>query len=102
VVSSLILSKDKGDAFSNPLLDSILIDHHVNSLVFTGLDLAHCVNSTLQAAANRRYNICLISDALITQEPDSMKQDMLARFRQRGFEVISSDEYFQMLQDAFR
>jgi nicotinamidase/pyrazinamidase len=102
VVSSHIINKDKGDAFSNPLLDSILVEHDINRLVFTGLDLAYCVNNTIQAAVNRHYDISLISDALITQEPDSVKQSTLARFRQRGFEVISSDEYFQRLQGAFR
>jgi nicotinamidase/pyrazinamidase len=100
VVSSYVINKDKGDAFSNSLLDSILIRHDINRLVFTGLDLARCVNSTVQAASNRRYDICLISDALITQDPDSMKQDMLEKFEQRGFEVISSAEYLRNLQSS--
>jgi nicotinamidase/pyrazinamidase len=97
VVSGNIINKDKSDAFTNPLLDSILIRHNVNKLVFTGLDLAHCVNSTVLAAANRKYDICLISDALISKEPDSLKQDMLEKFKQRGFEVLSSDKYLQSL-----
>jgi nicotinamidase/pyrazinamidase len=97
VVSANIFNKDKSDAFSNPLLDSILISGDINKLVFTGLDLARCVNSTILAAANRHYDICLISDALITQDPDSLRQDMLDKFKQRGFEVISSGEYLQNL-----
>ena len=97
VVSAFIINKDKGDAFSNPLLDSILIRGDINKLVFTGLDLARCVNSTILAAANRHYDICLISDALITKDPDSLKQDMLEKFKQRGFEVMSCEEYLQNL-----
>ncbi len=97
VESSYIINKDKGDAFSNPLLDSILTMRDINKLVFTGLDLAHCVNNTILAAANRHYDICLISDALISEYPDSTKQDMLEKFRQRGFEVTSSNEYLQSL-----
>lgn len=99
VVSDYILNKDKSDAFSNPLLDSMLIQHDVNKLVFTGLDLAHCVNSTILAAANRHYDICLISDALISKEPDSLKQDMLEKFKQCGCEILSSDDYFQSLHE---
>jgi nicotinamidase/pyrazinamidase len=98
VGSAYILNKDKGDAFSNPLLDSILISRDINKLVFTGLDLAHCVNSTILAAVNRHYDICLISDALISQYPDSIKQDMLEKFRQRGFEITSSNEYLHRLR----
>jgi nicotinamidase/pyrazinamidase len=98
VVSAYIINKDKSDAFSNSLLDSILIEHDINTLVFTGLDLARCVHSTIQAAANRQYGICLISDAVISKDPDSLKQDMLEKFKQRGFEVMSSNEYVQNLQ----
>jgi nicotinamidase/pyrazinamidase len=97
VVSAYIINKDKSDAFSNPLLDSILIRGDINKLVFTGLDLARCVNSTILAATNRHYDICLISDALITKDPDSLRQDMLEKFKRRGFEIMSSKEYLQRL-----
>jgi nicotinamidase/pyrazinamidase len=98
MVSAYVINKDKGDAFSNPLLDSILTSRDVNTLVFTGLDLARCVKSTILAAANRHYTICLISDAVITQDPDSLKHDMLEKFKQRGCEVMSSEEYLQKLR----
>jgi nicotinamidase/pyrazinamidase len=92
IVSEYIINKDKSDAFSNSLLDSILIRNEINKLVFTGLDLALCVNSTILAAANRNYDICLISDALTSQYPD-----MLEKFKQRGCEIISSGEYYRSL-----
>lgn len=95
IVSAYVINKDKGDAFSNPRLDSILIGNGVNRLVFTGLDLARCVSNTVEAAANRNYNICLVSDALISKDPDSLKQNLLRTFRARGFEVVSSEEYLQ-------
>jgi nicotinamidase-related amidase len=95
IVSEHVINKDKGDAFSNPRLDSILIGNGVNRLVFTGLDLARCVSSTIEAAVNRNYDICLVSDALISKDPDSLKQDLLRTFRARGFEVVSSEEYLQ-------
>jgi nicotinamidase/pyrazinamidase len=96
IVSDYILNKDKSDAFSNSLLDSILIRNDINKLVFAGLDLARCVNSTIMAAANRNYDICLICDALIT-DPDSLRQVLLEKFKQSGFEIMSSKEYFQSL-----
>lgn len=97
VVSDYIVTKKKGDSFSNPMLDNILIKHDINKLVFTGLDIAHCVNSTIQAAVNRNYDICLISDALLS-ESDSLKQVKIDEFRQSGFEIISTAEYIENLK----
>jgi nicotinamidase/pyrazinamidase len=93
VVSDYILSKDVGDAFSNPLLDSILIKNDINRLLFTGLDLGQCVKNTILAAKNRNYDICLISDAVISN-PDSIKESLLEEFRKKGSEIMTSKEYF--------
>ena len=96
VVSDIILNKDKADAFSNSALDSFLIKNEINKLVFTGLDLAHCVNSTIVAAENRKYNICLISDAVLAKS-DSLKKAKLDEFKLRGIKVIPSNEYFEIV-----
>ena len=63
-------------------------------MVFVGLDLAYCVNCTIEAANNRNYDICLINDAVLS-ETDSLKNEMLNKFRQSGYEIISSKEYFE-------
>ena len=96
LASDLILNKDKSDAFSNSALDSFLINNEINKLVFTGLDLAHCVNSTLMAADNRNYDICLISDAVLAKS-DSLHKVKLEELKQGGFEIISSKEYLMTL-----
>jgi nicotinamidase-related amidase len=96
LVSNLIISKDKGDAFSNPLLDSILIKNGINNLVFVGIDLAECVNSTILAAVNRKYRISIISDAVLTKS-DSLKIVTIDKFRQGGFEIITSNDYYKSL-----
>jgi nicotinamidase-related amidase len=95
-VPDFIITKDKGDAFSNSSLDSILLKHNINKLIFTGVDLAYCVNSTIQAAANRKYTICLLSDAVLSKS-DSLEKVMLDRFRESGYEVITSQEYYESL-----
>jgi nicotinamidase-related amidase len=94
VVSEIILNKDKGDAFSNPALDSLLIENEINKLVITGLDLGHCINSTIMAAKNRNYHISLISDAVLAKS-DSLKKVTLDEFNQSGIEVIPSSNYFE-------
>lgn len=96
IVSDIIINKDKGDAFTNPLLDTILIKKDINKLVFVGLDLANCVKSTVLGAVNRNYKICLISDGLLAKS-DSLKNITLDEFKKSGFEILSSDEYFKSL-----
>ena len=98
MVSDIIINKDKSDAFSNSALDSFLIKNEINNLVFTGLDLAHCVNSTIVAAENRKYNICLISDAVLAKS-DSLKKAKLDEFKLRGIKVIPSNEYFEIMHN---
>lgn len=97
VVSQYVINKDKGDAFSNALLDSILLRHDINTLVFVGLDLAQCVKSTISAAVNRNYRICLISDALVTN-PDSLKNGILENFKQSGCQILTGNEYLLTLR----
>ena len=97
VVSNYIISKSRGDAFSNPQLDKLLIGKQVNHLIITGLDAAHCVNSTIQAAKNRGYMITVISDAVISKT-DSIKQVKLKEFSRNGIEVVSSEDYLMELK----
>jgi nicotinamidase-related amidase len=96
LVSDIIFEKDKADAFHNSVLDSFLTKNEINKLVFTGLDLEGCVNYTILAADNRNYDICLISDAVLAKS-DSLKEVKLNEFKQRGYEIISSDEYFNII-----
>jgi len=96
VVSDIILNKNRGDAFSSLALDSLLIKNGINKLVFTGLDLAHCINSTILAANNRNYDISLISDAVLAKS-DSLKKVWLDEFNQSGIEVIPSSKYFEII-----
>jgi nicotinamidase-related amidase len=98
LVSDNILIKKKSDAFTNSSLDSFLIKNEINKLVFTGLDLAHCVNSTMLAADNRNYEICLISDAVLAKS-DSLKEVKLDEFKQGGFEILTSEEYLKALEN---
>ena len=96
IISDNIFEKDKADAFSNPALDSFLIKNEINKLMITGLDLNGCVNYTILAADNRNYKISLISDAVLAKS-DSLKLVKLDEFKQSGFEVISSSEYYEII-----
>ncbi|MFC2112925.1 cysteine hydrolase family protein [Bacteroidota bacterium] len=96
VVSDLHVTKDREDAFSNPQLDSILLQRKISKLYFVGLDAAHCVNSTIQAAQNRNYSISVISDAVVSESIE-MKDSILSEFSKREIQIISMEEYLEQL-----
>lgn len=92
IVSDLIVTKEKNDAFSNPILDSILIKNKISKLFVVGLDVAHCVNSTIYAAMNRGYKITVISDA-VASESDTLKARMLKEFALKKVELLTTGEF---------
>ena len=92
VISENIIPKEKQDAFSNPLLDEILIKHKINKLYIIGLDAAQCVYSTIQAAKNRSYRITVIREAVIS-ETEELKAQMLVKYEELNAHVISMNEF---------
>jgi len=83
-----VLTKRKNDPFTNPELDRLLIEKKVGKLTLVGLDAAHCVTSTVQAALNRGYSISVVDEAVIGVT-EVEKNDALEEFRKLGVEVIS-------------
>lgn len=98
-VPGYLIMNDKMDAFSHPGLDSILINKGINKLYFTGLDPAYSIGITMIAARNRNYRVGLINDAVVS-ESGALKKKKTEEFREKGCEVISSDDYFKRLLDA--
>lgn len=88
VVSDHFVSKSRQDAFSNPELDKILIEHKVNKIYIVGLDAAYCVYSTIQAAQNRNYKILVIDEAVIS-DSDAKREDFITQYQSSGVEVLS-------------
>ncbi len=87
VNSDLIVTKRRSDSFSHTNLDQILEENQVEKLVVVGLDAAHCVNSTIQAALNRGYEVAVIPDGIIAGE-EAVKERMMGEFRDMGVEFI--------------
>ena len=82
--------KNRSDSFINTQLDSILSSHQVNELYVTGLDAAHCVNTTVQAALNRNYKIFIVEEAVMAKS-DALKDSMMLVFEERGVRGIQID-----------
>jgi nicotinamidase-related amidase len=96
IQSDYIIPKKKQDAFSNTDLDSILIKMEISRLFVVGLDAAFCVNSTIDGAGNRGYDIAAISDAIIS-DPDTVKIQMLKEYSDKGVEILSTEQFIREL-----
>lgn len=85
--SGIELVKNRSDSFINTRLDSILSSHKVNELFITGLDAAHCINTTVEAAKNRNYQIYIVEEAVLAKS-DALKDSMMIVFKERGVHVL--------------
>ena len=92
VLNNHIIHKERQDAFSNLMLDTILVKNEISTLYVTGLDAAFCVNRTIEAAINRNYRVVVVSDAIIS-ETDSLKNFMMKKYAEKNVELINSEEF---------
>ena len=90
VKSDLIVTKRRSDPFNGTALDQILTGLNTDRVVVTGLDAAHCVNSTILAALSRGYQVGVVSDGIISNE-EAEKTRMLGEFRALGVEIIEGE-----------
>ncbi len=82
--------KNRSDSFINTNLDNILNRNRVSELYILGLDAAHCVNATTEAAQNRKYKVHIIEDAVLAKS-DVLKDSMMRVFKERGVHVLKMD-----------
>ncbi len=77
------ITKARADAFSAPELEKVLERQKVGKLQIVGLDGNYCVQSTIQAAINRGYDVSF-SDAAILAVNPAVWQKTRARLTARG------------------
>lgn len=90
IVSDMEVVKSRNDAFLKTSLDEMLRKYQVNKLYIAGLDAAHCVNTTVAAAQNRKYDVAIIREAILSKS-DQMKDSMMTVFRSRGAKIVTMD-----------
>jgi nicotinamidase/pyrazinamidase len=95
IVSRNEFSKPKGDAFSNPELESYLIERRVDELFLTGLDAQYCVHLTARGALNRGYKVSIVKDA-IALRAENKWNELLAKYTQEGIHLLSGAEFAQL------
>jgi nicotinamidase-related amidase len=89
VINNNNFVKNRTDAFSNRQFEQLLIDRQVNELYLVGVDAAFCVYYTALGALNRGYRVIVVIDAVASR---TRMPDILKRYRNKGIEVITSEQ----------
>lgn len=92
IVSGFEIVKSRDDAFFKTALDSVLVKNQINQLYLVGLDAAHCIKVTVEAAQNRNYKIGLIKEALLSESVE-MRDSMFVEFAQQGIEISTINNF---------
>jgi len=81
-----VVVKKKSDSFASTPLDKILEEQGIGTLVIAGLDAEKCVFSTIQAAANRGYQLRVFEETVIAEEKAAMVE-ILEIYKEMGVEL---------------
>lgn len=102
----ILIDKYANDVFYNSKLQSKLVELNVNELLITGCATDFCVESTIQSALTKDYNITVVSNGHTTGERPHLKaekviehynwvwQNMIptkGRIEVKSFEEIKND-----------
>lgn len=68
--NELVITKGCSGAFNCTNLAQILSNMGIRNLVFSGVGLNGCVETTVRDAGDRNYNVILVSDACVGYEPE--------------------------------
>lgn len=89
VVNDNYFSKNKGDAFSNPKLNSLLKHHQVDALMITGVYAEACIWHTIKGARKNGFNIEVCPDAIAAKKEKRIKK-MLRRYQKAGVRLSTN------------
>ncbi len=92
-----VIEKYTYDAFSNPLLNQILNEKGVDTLVITGVNTDICIDTTIRRAFTEGYNVLVPRELVATMNVDGEKY-FLDVFDKFFGDVVSSNEVFELFR----
>lgn len=92
VVNKNIFTKNVSDAFSVKEFENYLITKQVNTIYIVGADATACVYKTALGGVNRKYNVQIIKDSIITVNSDAMEQ-MLKKYEADGISTVNLEQF---------
>ncbi|KAG2776236.1 hypothetical protein Pcac1_g13242 [Phytophthora cactorum] len=100
--SDIVLSRTGVNVFAATNLDYILRNLMVTHIVVVGISVLGSVESCVQTALDRGYQVTVLKEALLpltsSASEDSKKASMLEKFARRGAQVLASAEFVDKLQ----
>ena len=94
ILSDYVFPKPRGDAFSNPEIEALLIEHQVNELYLVGLDAEYCVHVTAKGALNRGYTVNIITDGIALRAEEKWEK-LLQQYREEGIALLTSQQFLE-------
>ncbi|WEQ51639.1 cysteine hydrolase [Komagataeibacter oboediens] len=96
----LHVDKYRMSGFWDTVLDSVLRNLRVDTLLFAGVNMDQCVMATLQDASCLGYDCILLEDCAATTSPDFCAQATVYNVRQCFGFVTSGDECLRAMHDG--
>ena len=90
VVNKIYFPKNKGNAFSNPDLNSYLKSKNVDEIFIGGLYAEACIYGTLKGGLKQNYKINILTDCIATKS-DVNKDKIIEKYEKIGAKNIKSD-----------
>lgn len=66
--NELVINKNSSGAFNSSIIDQLLRNFEINSLIFCGVITNVCIDLTARDAADRGYNALIVEDACASYE----------------------------------
>lgn len=90
--NSMIFTKSRADAFSNPGLQQYLNSKKTGTIYITGLAAEACVNSTIKGAVANGYRVYVIKEAVLSMSGGMPGRERLEKYRSYGAGIISVND----------
>ena len=97
VVNENVFSKSIGDSFSSKDFEEYLILKEIDTLYIVGADASACIYSTARSGINKRYNVNIMKDAIITVNEKAMNQ-MLTKYASDNINIIDLVQFRELVQ----
>jgi nicotinamidase-related amidase len=88
---AIYLPKWKKDAFCNPQLQQVLVDHQITRITLTGLFAEACISSTARGALARGYDVQVITNAVACRS-DRSRSAAITKLSKDGVRLINNGE----------
>ncbi|CAN5238409.1 cysteine hydrolase family protein [soil metagenome] len=90
VVNKIYFPKNKGNAFTNPNLNSYLISKNVDEIFIGGLYAEACIYETVKGGLSQNYKVNILTDCIATKS-NEQREKAIEKYKKPGAKNIKSE-----------